>query len=103
MDRSRGQPTVCTVDLCSSNNSTFVTGVINIEALRHHRMNAQATNWVKDIRSELAQIIYEQPIYPKNLYMNRVPGRHAEYKRDIMDRQVELMRDRGTWKPPAAS
>jgi beta-ureidopropionase len=85
-----------------SNGSTFVSGVINIEALRHHRQNAQVTNWAKDIRAELAQIIYEQPIYPKNLYMERIPGRHAEYKREVIDRQVRLMQERGIWKPPAS-
>ena len=34
-----------------SNGSTFVTGVINVEALRHHWQNAQVTNWPKDIRT----------------------------------------------------
>jgi len=61
-----------------TNGSTYVTGVINIEALRHHRAHAQVSNWLKDVRTEMAQIIYEQPIYPKNLYLNRIPGRHAE-------------------------
>jgi predicted amidohydrolase len=83
-----------------SNGSTFVSGVINIEALRHHRQSAQVTNWVKDIRTELGQIIYEQPIYPKNLYADAIPGRHAEYKRDVLDRQVRLMQERGIWKKP---
>jgi beta-ureidopropionase len=36
--------------------------------LRHHRKSAHVTNWLKDVRAELAQIIYEQPIYPKNRY-----------------------------------
>jgi hypothetical protein len=85
-----------------SNGSTFVTGVINIEALRHHRQSAQVTNWVKDIRAELAQIIYEQPIYPKNLYADAIPGKHAEYKRDVIDRQVRLMQSRDIWKQPAS-
>jgi beta-ureidopropionase len=84
-----------------SNGSTFVAGVINIEALRHHRQSAQVTNWPKDTRAELAQIVYEQPIYPKNLYLDKIPGRHAEYKRDVIDRQVRLMQERGIWKPPA--
>ena len=83
-----------------TNGSTFVAGVINIEALRHHRQNAQVTNWLKDIRAELAQLIYEQPIYPKNLYAEKLPGRHAEYKREVIDRQVRLMQERGIWKPP---
>jgi predicted amidohydrolase len=84
-----------------SNGSTCVTGVVNVEALRHHRLNAQVSNWAKDIRAELAQIIYEQPIYPKNLYADAVPGRHADYKRDVLDRQVRLMQERGIWRKPA--
>ena len=63
-----------------TNGSTFVAGVINIEALRHHRESAQVTNWMKDIRAELAQIIYEKPIYPKNRYLKKIPPKHAQYK-----------------------
>src|SRR5712691_3250206 len=85
-----------------TNGSTFVAGVINIEALRHHRESAQVTNWMKDIRAELAQIIYEKPIYPKNLYSDKIPGRHADYKREVIDRQIRLMQERGIWKSPAS-
>ncbi|MBP8644660.1 MAG: hypothetical protein KBH99_00890 [Syntrophobacteraceae bacterium] len=84
-----------------TNGSTYVTGVIDIEALRHHRAHAQVTNWLKDIRAELAQIIYEQPIYPKNRYLDRIPGHHAEYKKEVIDRQVALMQERGIWKAPS--
>lgn len=59
------------------------------------------TNWPKDIRAELAQIIYERPIYPKNRYMEKVPGSHAEYRREVIERQVRLMQDRNIWKAPA--
>ena len=45
-------------------------GVIDIEALRDHRARAQWDNWLKDLRTELYQILYEQPIYPKNLYLD---------------------------------
>ena len=31
--------------------------------------------------TELYQLIYEQPIYPKNLYLERAPYKHAEYRR----------------------
>ena len=86
-----------------TNGSTFVSGVINIEALRHHRESAQVTNWMKDIRAEMAQIIYEKPIYPKNRYLRKIPGKHADYKRDVIDRQVELMQKRGIWVKPASS
>ena len=35
-------------------------------SLRDHRARAQWDNWLKDLRTELYQILYEQPIYPKN-------------------------------------
>jgi len=37
-------------------------------------------------------------IYPKNRYMKNVPPKHAEYKRDVIDKQVALMQERGIWK-----
>ncbi|WJR36136.1 nitrilase-related carbon-nitrogen hydrolase [Mycobacteroides immunogenum] len=83
-----------------SRGSTFVTGVIDIEALRYQRMHAQTTNWLKDVRTEIAQLIYENPIYPKNLYLNRVPGHHAEY-RQVIEGQISLMQDRDIWRRPS--
>ncbi len=56
---------------------------------------------MKDVRTEMARIIYEQPNYPKNLYLNRLPGHHAEYKKEVIDRQVALMQERGIWKAPS--
>ena len=84
-----------------TNGSTFVSGVINIESLRHHRSSSQVTNWLKDVRTELAQIIYEKPVYPKNMYMKKIPGKHAEYKRDVIDKQVALMHKRDIWRKPS--
>ena len=85
----------------STNGSGFVSAPINIEALRHYRQSAQSSNWLKDVRSELAQIIYEQPIYPKNLYLARQPSKHQEYKREVIEKQIALMQERAIWKPPA--
>ena len=84
-----------------TNGSTYVSGVINIEALRHHRANAQVSNWLKDVRTEMAQIIYEHPIYPKNRYIDHIPGHHAEYKKEVIDLQVALMQKRDIWKAPS--
>jgi len=83
------------------NGSGFVGAVINIEALRHHRLHARSSNWLKDVRAELAQIIYEQPVYPKNLYLQRSPGKHEEYRHEVVEKQVDLMIERGIWKSPA--
>ena len=58
---------------------------------------------MKDVRAELAQIIYEKPIYPKNRYLKKIPPKHAKYKRDVIDEQVKMMHKRGIWKKPAKS
>ncbi|HET9782874.1 MAG TPA: nitrilase-related carbon-nitrogen hydrolase [Candidatus Dormibacteraeota bacterium] len=81
--------------------STWVSGVIDIEALRHHRANALWDNWMKDLRTELYQMLYENPIYPKNLYLDREPMKHAEYREKVINRQVRLMHERGVWVPPS--
>ena len=80
--------------------STYVSGPVDIEALRHHRSSAQWDNWLKDIRTELYRMLYEQPIYPKNLYLDRPPYNHAEYRQEVNRRQVALLHERGVWVPP---
>ena len=80
--------------------STYVGGVVDIEALRDHRARAQWDNWVKDLRTELYQILYEQPIYPKNLYLNRAPMRHSEYRSEVISKQIAKMHERGVWAKP---
>jgi beta-ureidopropionase len=80
--------------------STYVGGVIDVEALRDHRARAQWDNWLKDLRTELYQLVYEKPIYPKNLYLKRAPMKHAEYREKVIARQVRLMHDRGVWARP---
>jgi predicted amidohydrolase len=81
--------------------STWLSGPINIEALRHHRANSPWTNWMKDLRTEMYQMVYEQPIYPKNLYLERPPYTHKEYKTEVTDRQIRTMQERGIWVPPS--
>ncbi|MBI2197891.1 MAG: hydrolase [Candidatus Rokubacteria bacterium] len=81
--------------------STYVGGVVDIEALRDHRARAQWDNWMKDLRTELYQLLYEKPIYPKNLYLKRAPMKHKEYREKVIKRQIRLMHDRGIWVKPA--
>ena len=76
-------------------------GSIDIEALRDHRARAQWDNWMKDLRTELYQMLYEKPIYPKNLYLKRAPMKHKEYREKVIKRQIRLMHDRGIWAKPA--
>ena len=75
-------------------------GVVDIEALRDHRARAQWDNWLKDLRTELYQMLYEQPIYPKNLYLHRAPMKHEEYREQVIKPQIRLMHERGIWVEP---
>lgn len=78
--------------------STYVAGVIDIEAMRYHRESAQWDNWLKDLRTELYQLLYKEPIYPKNLYLDREPMKHAEYRKEVIEKQIDMMHRRGIWK-----
>ena len=78
--------------------ASIVTSILDIGALRHYRLNSPWANWAKDLRTELYQLIYEKPIYPKNLYADRVPYRHQEYREKVTLPQIELMRTRGIWR-----
>ncbi len=82
--------------------SSYVAGTIDVDAMRHHRTSAQWDNWMKDLRTELYQMVYEEPIYPKNLYAERAPFTHAEFKREVIDTQIALMIERGIWQRPSA-
>ncbi|HFD6683314.1 TPA: nitrilase-related carbon-nitrogen hydrolase [Providencia alcalifaciens] len=82
-----------------TNGSTYVYGVIDIEAMRYHRANASVSNWLKDIRTECAQLIYENPIYPKNTYLNEPQGNHKHYRETILNKQIEKMIERNVFVP----
>jgi hypothetical protein len=81
-------------------NGAEVAGTVDAESLRKFRASAQWDNWVKDLTTEQYQLIYEDPVYPKNLYLDRAPYDHAEYRREVIDKQIELMHERDIWRRP---
>jgi predicted amidohydrolase len=78
--------------------SSYVAGTIDIEALRYHRTHAQWDNWMKDLRTEIFQLIYAEPIYPKNLYIERPPFKHAEFRKEVIERQIDQLIERDLWR-----
>jgi len=84
-----------------SGGSSYVAGTVDVEGLRDFRARALHDNWMKDLRTEVYQLIYERPIYPKNLYLDRVPYKHAEYRREVIDRQIQELQDAGIWARPS--
>ena len=82
--------------------SSYVSGVVDVEALRDHRDRAQWDNWMKDLRTEMHRLIYDQPIYPKNLYADRAPFTHDEFRAQVTQPQIRKLQERGIWKRPEA-
>ena len=66
--------------LSYSGASSWVAGTIDVEALRKFRANSRWGNWMKDLTTEQYRLIYDQPVYPKNLYLDRAPYTHDEYR-----------------------
>jgi predicted amidohydrolase len=81
--------------------SSYVAGTVDVQALRDFRARAQWDNWLKDLRTEQYQVIYEQPIYPKNLYLDRPPYKHDEFRREVIDKQIHKLHELGIWVEPA--
>ena len=80
----------------------WVAGTIDVHALRHFRAHAQWGNWLKDLTTEQYRLIYEQPIYPKNLYAGRAPYKHDEYRREVLEPNVQRLQERGIYAPQEA-
>ena len=48
--------------------------------------------------TEVYQLIYERPIYPKNLYQDRAFFKHAEFRTQVIEAQIQRLVDLGIYK-----
>lgn len=80
-------------------NNTIVSAIIDIEALRQFRAMNLNSNWLKDLRTELFRDMYQEPIHPKNLWLERDPAHHNEVDR-IYRANIDRLYKRGTWTQP---
>lgn len=88
------------ISYSASTNNTIVAATVDIEALRNFRTMNLNSNWLKDLRTELYKGMYEEPIHPKNLWLDDEPKHHAEVD-DIYRANIQRLIDRGTWTKPA--
>ena len=86
----------------ASGYNTFVAAIIDIEALRQFRVLNLNSNWLKDLRTEIFQKMYEKPIHPKNLWMDRDPLHHTEVD-EIYRQNIRSLIERGAYTLPASS
>lgn len=80
--------------------NSVVAGVIDIEALRQFRVMNLNSNWLKDLRTELFRDMYDEPIHPKNLWLDQEPVLHAEAD-EIYRANIARLIERGAYAPPA--
>lgn len=80
--------------------SSWVAGTVDIEALRDFRARARWGNWMKDLTTEQYRLIYDEPIYPRNLYLDRAPYTHAEYHEEVLLPNVRRLTERGVYSAP---
>lgn len=80
--------------------NSVVAGVIDIEALRQFRVMNLNSNWLKDLRTELFRGMYDEPIHPKNLWLDQEPVLHAEAD-EIYRANIARLLERGVYTRPA--
>lgn len=81
--------------------SSYTAGVIDIERLREHRVESPLTNWLKDLRTEYCQVIYDRDLYPQNLWQDRQPVDHETYAEEVTEERIQDMVDRDIWVRPS--
>ncbi len=86
-----------------TSGDSFVTTVIDVEALRRARIANGLNNQFKDLRTEQYAAIYAKPIYPKNQYLKNPPA-EGWLAREEATRQANIdeLVKRGTFVPPSA-
>jgi len=87
-----------------STDDGYAAAAIHIEELRKFRAQSKMTNYLKDIRVEQYKLIYEAAerkggIFPKNLWMDQPPRKHADMDQIFAYVKNHLMQT-GMWTPP---
>ena len=86
----------------TSGYNSFVAGIVDVEALRQFRTMNLNSNWMKDLRTEVFRHMYEEPIHPANLWLERDPAQHAEVD-EVYRANIRRLIERGSYTPPAVS
>lgn len=78
----------------------MAAAIIDIEQLRQYREMALWGNWIKDLRTEIFRKMYDKPIHPKNMWMEKEPMNHSQHDEILRD-NIRRLQERGTYTPPA--
>ncbi|ABK03308.1 Nitrilase/cyanide hydratase and apolipoprotein N-acyltransferase [Arthrobacter sp. FB24] len=85
-----------------TSGDSFVCTTIDIEALRRARVANGLYNQFKDLRTEQYRVIYDNPIYPKNQYLDAPPSEGWLAREDATRAaNIEKLIERGVLTPPS--
>ncbi len=88
------------ISYSASGANTMVAAILDVEALRQFRAMNLNSNWLKDLRTEIFRRMYEQPIHPKNLWLDQAPLTHEPVD-DIYRANIRRLVERGAYTAPA--
>jgi predicted amidohydrolase len=77
----------------------IIAATIDIESLREHRTIANHNMWI-DVRTEGFREMYENPIYPPNLFPPGNPPRNLAQKMEGAKQVLNTLYGRGQFTPP---
>jgi hypothetical protein len=55
---------------------------------------------MKDLRTEIFKRMYEKPIHPKNMWIDKEPLQHEDHD-EIFRQNIKKLQERGVYTPPA--
>ena len=88
------------ISFSASGTDTVIAAIVDIEQLRHFREMSLFGNWMKDLRTEIFKRMYEKPIHPKNMWIDRAPLQHEDHDK-IFRQNIKRLQERGVYTPPA--
>ena len=88
------------ISFSASGTDTVIAAIIDIEQLRHFREMSLFGNWMKDLRTEIFKRMYEKPIHPKNMWIDKEPLQHEDHDK-IFRQNIKRLQERGVYTAPA--
>lgn len=88
------------ISFSASGTDTVIAAIVDIEQLRHFREMSLFGNWMKDLRTEIFKRMYEKPIHPKNMWIDKEPLQHEDHD-EIFRQNIKRLQERGVYTAPA--
>jgi beta-ureidopropionase len=79
---------------------TVIAAIVDIEQLRQFREMSLFGNSMKDLRTEIFKHMYDEPIHPKNLWLEEEPWHHAETD-EVYRGNIRRLQKRGVFTAPS--